>query len=128
MSKRNKNNKERRDTPSDPLLGLGGALALYRHRKGATRKDVGEYAGLKVNTIYKIENGDTTLGEKSLKKICDFLDVPVEDFYKVATSRFTDVQKRVFLILGQLEELGDTPGIEDAKVALGKSLPGESHH
>lgn len=56
-------------------------LALARKRRMITAKSLAENAGLAVNTISRIETGETPPQDETVRKIADALGYPVSFFY-----------------------------------------------
>ncbi|WP_339863276.1 XRE family transcriptional regulator [Thalassospira alkalitolerans] len=56
-------------------------LALARKRRMITAKSLAENAGLAVNTISRIESGETPPQEETVRRIAEALDYPVSFFY-----------------------------------------------
>ena len=60
---------------------LGEKILEVRKLKGLTQEDLSESAGINLRTIQRIEKGDSEPRGRTLRSICDILDINFEEIY-----------------------------------------------
>lgn len=63
----------------EPRSRLGARLREWRQSKGLTLSVVSERTGVATSSLSKIENEQVSVSYYTLKKICDGLDIPIEE-------------------------------------------------
>jgi len=64
------------------LSDFGGHLRFVRRLRGISQEDLADSAGLDRTYISSVERGKRNISLLNIKKICDALEMSVEDFFK----------------------------------------------
>ena len=79
-------------------MGLGENIKKYRKEKHFTQKELAEKLDVTVRTVQNYESGNREPNYKTLKKIAEFLEVPIEYLIesKIKGSFFHNVNKKYY--------------------------------
>ena len=64
------------------LMQVGKKIKMFREEKNYTQEELANLCGLKLKEVIDMENGDEDPWMETLVCISDFLNVPVEKFFK----------------------------------------------
>lgn len=89
---------------------IASNLLFYRKRANLTQKELAERLGIKHNSVSAWENGANSIDVEILFKICEILDVSVNDMYgsysRVTELTFTPIEIDFVSKLRKLDERG----------------------
>lgn len=89
---------------------IASNLLFYRKRSNLTQKDLADKLGIKHNSVSAWENGANSIDVEILFKICEILDVSVNDMYGVYSRTnelaFTSVEADLIRKFRRLDERG----------------------
>lgn len=72
---------------------IGKKIKEARHKKGITQEELAELSKMNLRTIQRIENEENSPRGKSLKLICEVLDINIDDLFK----REKDERKNILI-------------------------------
>lgn len=61
---------------------IGNVIKNYRKMRGITQSELGGALGITFQQIQKYEKGTNKISATSLKKVSEFLKVPINEFFK----------------------------------------------
>lgn len=61
----------------EELLNIGSTIKKRRKKGGLSQKDIAHYLGLHIQTISRLERGNTLPAINTFKAICDFLHLDI---------------------------------------------------
>lgn len=100
-------------------MNTGELIRSYRKRKGLTMKELGNKVGVSEQAISQYERSIRTPNVAILRKICSFLNLPVEDvasaFPPIPTSEDIDINPNL-VIESQIEQFFDD--VDKIKIKL----------
>lgn len=89
---------------------IASNLLFYRKRANLTQKELAERLGIKHNSVSAWENGANSIDVEILFKICEILDVSVNDMYgsysRVTELTFTAIEIDFISKLRKIDERG----------------------
>lgn len=78
--------KLREKADEDFLKALGGRIVAIRKEKGITQVELSYRCDIEKSNMRRIEAGNTNVTVLMLKKICEALDVPLNDLFAPETT------------------------------------------
>lgn len=73
--------------------GIGKKIKYYRKRKNMTQKQLGDKLNVQNNTVSAYERGTASLGQDTIFKLSEILDVKVDEFFPQKTYTTNELEQ-----------------------------------